>query len=137
MQAQVQKKDKSPVVRCPRCGAENVAAQDRCGRCGFVFPVEKAHRGQRVGARAPMMPGGAPPTAGAPEPSFSGGDWMDGTEMAEPGQPPSGPVTPKKLLSRGVSEGLVRDRGAWKNCPRCGADLKPDAKRCIRCGFKP
>ncbi|MDE1798390.1 MAG: zinc-ribbon domain-containing protein [Candidatus Micrarchaeota archaeon] len=140
MQAQVHKKEKSPVVFCPRCHAQNLASQSRCGKCGFVFPVKDAYKGEKKGVM-PGRPAAAPASTSTANPMGMGAPpgalEAGGESRADGAGEPSKPTRPKSIPEKGVSEGLLSSRGQWVNCPRCGADLKPDAKRCIRCGYKP
>lgn len=150
MQAQMQKKDKSPVVFCPRCHAQNMASQSRCGKCGYVFPTKGSYKGEKKGKMPGAPDAGAPPMVPAANPAPAGGPMGMGGGPAGgmggeggEGQPSGGSDEPPKLTrpkaipEKGVSEGPMASHGNWVTCPRCGADLKADAKRCSRCGYKP
>ena len=138
MQAQVEKKDKLPVIKCPRCHAENLVIQDQCGKCGFVFPKDtpykKKDRDNPMFARAPARNPMAPPAQNGNE---MGGTPREDEAGQTGGQEIPKPTRPKHIPERGASEGLCVSRGEWRLCPRCGADVAQDAKRCLRCGWKP
>lgn len=145
MQAQVQKKDRQPIIYCPRCHAQNLGVQARCGKCGYVFPLVGAYKGKKrsmMGADAPTPPVVAPRPA--PAPGFGGGDaggsgadgGMGGDPSNPDANPPILPTRPKHIPESGMKEGPLGTRGAHKSCPRCGADLRMDARRCVRCGTK-
>ncbi|MFH1094768.1 MAG: zinc-ribbon domain-containing protein [Candidatus Micrarchaeota archaeon] len=137
MQAQVEKKDKLPVIKCPRCHAENLVIQDQCGRCGFVFPKDtpykKKDKDNPMFNRTPVRN----PAAGAPDPNALMGNRPGAQEEGEEEGGIPKPTRPKHIPEKGVSEGLRVSRGKWLLCPRCGADVAQDAKRCPRCGWKP
>ncbi len=138
MQAQMSKKEKSPVVFCPRCHAQNLASQSRCGKCGYVFPAKGAYKGEKKG----QMPGMPPPMVPVSTPMPGSGGMagemggVEGQPGAEAEEPPK-LTRPKHIPEKGVSEGPMASHGKWLSCPRCGADIKPDAKRCVRCGYRP
>jgi ribosomal protein L40E len=136
MQAQMHKKDKSPVIRCPRCHAENLAVQSRCGKCGYVFPTKGSFKGERKGENDNGMGDGMGAPVPPPIPGSGIGGGIENPDPPASDEPPK-LTRPKHIPESGVSEGLVKSRGQWMSCPRCGADVKPDAKRCVRCGHRP
>ena len=137
MQAHVHKKDKIPVIICPRCNAENLVIQSQCGKCGYVFPKDTPYKKSDAGrAMLERTPRRNPLNPMAP-PSQQEMDAQEGEGGEEGGSVIPKPVRPKSIPERGASEGLRIARGKWLLCPRCGADVAQDAKRCSRCGWKP
>ena len=43
-----EKKRQHNVVRCPKCGADNLELQYRCGRCGYSFKAPEKDFGPRM-----------------------------------------------------------------------------------------
>jgi len=129
------KKEKTNIVICPRCGAGNLASQSACGRCGLVFPKDKAtHKGKE--GELPGTPSMIPPSLpGAPRgnPISSLGDNEGGEDAPEE---PQAPKRPKQLPEHGDSEGISKETSGSMSCPRCGMDMRADSKRCPHCGFK-
>ena len=146
MQAPLQKKDKSGVIICPRCHAQNFTHQTVCGRCGFVFSkgTEKGEKKEEK-ANSPFSSGshshdGAvqpPPLPGSQE---AGGQSMggegEGSGAEETPPAPPKPQRPKHLPEKGATEGPIREMSGAPVCPHCGAELKEGLRRCPRCGFK-
>ncbi|MFH1306505.1 MAG: hypothetical protein ABIH83_02500 [Candidatus Micrarchaeota archaeon] len=122
MQTHKHKKEKENVVKCPRCGAGNVATQKRCGKCGYVFP----DRGPKKGQNGAIFDAGG----GKPPQINIEGQIQEGEEEI-----PAPPV-PKEMSEKGKSEGMMKERGEWQKCPKCGADVSVALKRCSRCGLK-
>ncbi|VVB57306.1 zinc-ribbon domain protein [uncultured archaeon] len=128
------KKEHSNIIICPRCGAGNLSQQSACGRCGLVFPKEKATTKGKKGEELPGPPSLIPPSLpGAPKggqpPMMGGGD----EETPEP----QAPKRPKQLPEKGATEGISKELGAGgASCPRCGASVKDGVKRCPHCGFR-
>ncbi len=159
MQAPLQKKDKSGVIICPRCRAQNFTHQTVCGRCGFVFSkgTEKGRKEEKTNspfaagshshggvAQPPPVPGeqvtGGNRRHGAfGEPSASadaaGGKGEGGGDEETPPAPPK-PKRPDTLPEKGATEGPIREMSGAPACPHCGAELKEGLRRCPRCGFK-
>ncbi len=143
---QKKKKEQTGVIVCPRCGAGNLTAQSVCGRCGFVFPKEKATFKGRKGEfgegekQAPPIP---PSLPGAPreKPRADGGEGGaegeggKGGNEEEPAKPEL-PKRPEHIPDRGVSEGIRKESGGSPLCPRCGTEMKEGVKRCPRCGYR-
>lgn len=138
---QKRKKEHASVIICPRCGAGNVSSQTMCGKCGFVFPKDKAVFKGRKGdfgegeRQAPPIP---PSLPGAPEgkPSGEGGGDEEGAGEEEKPAVPELPKRPEHIPDRGVSEGIRKESGGSPLCPRCGTEMKEGVKRCPRCGYR-
>lgn len=132
------KKDHTNIIICPRCGAGNLTIQSSCGKCGLVFPKDKAKykgkKGELPGNESVRTPSIPPSLPGAPEERVEqeeGGENGTGEE-AEP-QPPQ---RPKHLPEKGATEGISKEASRALSCPRCGMDVKADVKRCPHCGYK-
>ena len=143
----MQKKDKTGIIICTRCHAENLTSQTACGRCGFVFPkgTQKKNGKPDTGAFGP--PGmKAVPSASANAQSsnlsaipgmleFSDREGGSDDDANSPALDVK-PKRPKTLPEKGATEGIHKEVGQNVHCPRCGADLKAGVTRCPRCGFK-
>ena len=92
MQAQMTKKEKTPVVFCPRCHAQNLATQKQCGKCGYVFPAKGSFKGEK----RPAMPGTLP-AANAPGPMAPAApnQMFSGQSSAPAAQEENGEEAPK------------------------------------------
>lgn len=152
MQAPLQKKDKSGIIICPRCHAENFTSQTMCGRCGLVFSKGTVKKGEKREEKAdnpfaagshthggivqpPQLPGesgrGAQASVG---PAMGGEGGGNGDEEA-PSEPPK-PKRPDTLPEKGATEGPLREAGHASLCPMCGAGVKDGLRRCPNCGLK-
>ena len=142
------KKERSNIIICPRCGAGNLANQSACGRCGLVFPKENVQFKGKKGEFGPGErgePGAAPPALippslpgaprGNPPAIQEGGNGEEDGTGGEPARPEP-PKRPKQLPEKGATEGIVKGDSLSLSCPRCGMDVRADAKRCSHCGFK-
>lgn len=166
MQASIfKKKGSSHVIKCPRCGAENLTSQSHCGKCGFLFPKEEkdAHKdrkdspggaavgfgssggsagaGNSFGGSGGSAGGSAPPPA--PPRALGGPPITQGTDSDQPVQvdEQGNPVEAPKILTAHQkmdtsTEGVIKERGQWMKCPRCFADVKADSIRCMHCGTR-
>ncbi|PIT84985.1 hypothetical protein COU37_00475 [Candidatus Micrarchaeota archaeon CG10_big_fil_rev_8_21_14_0_10_45_29] len=170
MQTHIHKKEKSPTIKCPKCGASNLTSQKSCGKCGFRFERRggEANKGKMPfgsvsGARGvgeeqgkfsnnegrAGFAGGENSHGGGYGAGFSGmGENMQGMpahgggagnadsgEGVDAGKEETHKV-PDKFAKNGQSEGLLKSRKQWVQCPVCNSDIRPDAKRCPRCGHK-
>lgn len=131
----MKKKESTPVIKCPRCHASNLTSQSKCGKCGYIFPHARA----KNSSFDPSL-GAANTSSGGEAEAIDENIGVEGggseeVEGAGEELPPE-PEVPKHLIGKGQSEGPLTSRGEWRQCPRCGADLKPDMKRCIKCGLK-
>jgi len=134
------KKDHTNIIICPRCGAGNIAAQGSCGRCGLVFPKDKARFKGRKGEWPVGEENSRPsPTIPASLPGAPRGMIPQMPEQMVEGDQPDDqpkPTRPKQLPEKGATEGISKEAGQALSCPRCGMDTKADAKRCPHCGYK-
>jgi len=166
MQTHVHKKEKSPTIICPKCGASNLTSQKSCGKCGFRFE----RRGGEANREGRLF-GNVSGARGVGEGGFSGGERGDfsgggsanriggrgsaagfsgmggagennnslargGGEDADDAGKEEAPKVPDTFAKNGKSEGLIKSRKQWVQCPVCNSDIHPDVKRCPRCGHK-
>lgn len=64
MQGLAVKKDTSRIIKCPRCGTENITRQDYCGKCGFIFPKSEKDSKKNFGGESSGSGGSSFPGAG-------------------------------------------------------------------------
>jgi ribosomal protein L40E len=119
MQAHVHKKERESTVVCPKCHAVNLATQKSCGRCGYIFPIKGPKKGQKLDADFGAI-------------NYSANMGGQEVEMGEEEEP----KIPRHMAEKEKSEGHISSRKEWLKCPRCGADVGMDAKRCLKCGHK-
>lgn len=122
MQAHAHKKERESTIVCPKCHAVNLATQKSCGKCGYVFPIRGPKKGQKLGAEFGAV-------------NYSANMGGQEIELGD-GEGEEEPQIPKYMAEKEKSEGHIASRKEWLKCPRCGADVGTDAKRCIRCGQK-
>ena len=136
----MQKKDKTGIIICIRCHAENLTSQTACGRCGFVFPkgTQKKNGEPDTGAFGPPGMKAVPSASVNTQPMMPQAPEFGGGDLGDEGGSPLDvkPKRPKTLPEKGATEGISKDVGQNVHCPRCGADLKAGVTRCPRCGYK-
>ena len=111
--AQAQPTD-SPSNACPACGAVLAPTAKFCRKCGAPVPSAPSSAGIVSEENTPVPLPDVPPVGRAPEPQAAqDSEPLQEDEVNEAAPPP---VPQNK-------------------CPACGADLKPNALFCTKCGI--